>query len=245
MRQEKLKKNIEELGNLFSDMITDETMFSLDEEKKERANELIKSISEYLISFPGTLIYESDAKKVQRNKAVIDLLWETVETDHIFDEIISGGYFGLLVQVMSDYAYRAKQLKPTFIGINPDNTEFATFFDEAMNCWLFGLKNASMILCFTILEETLEEALCQVKLDYVYELKNPSNPKSIVVTKFRKLISDAHKEELITSEQATFLKTFTKKRNNAVHRLYSVTDSEALDYIIKTKETIEHLLSKA
>lgn len=243
MGKQSIQEQIDELGDLFGEMLSDQEMFKLDEAKRERTNKLMISIKEQVVSFPGRLIYEENPKKLKKNQAGIDLLWKTIDEDEIFDEIISGGYAGLLAHSMGDYAARAKKLKPTFISVNPIDKDFPVFFEEAMNCWLYGSNRASIILCFSILEDLLKEKLLEIDDQLVYKLSSSDKLNKVRVYPSYILIKNAYKKFLITKDQKDSLFIIKNKRNDIVHNLHSVNSSETYEMIIQTKEIVEHLLS--
>src|SRR2546425_9172091 len=99
-------------------------IFNMTDAEEKEFNSLWKSIVEGLMWSPGTLIYIPNEAERKAAKVFIDVIWKNEDTDDIFDEITGGGYSGLLVNIIGDYIDRAKILKPTFISINPENTEF-------------------------------------------------------------------------------------------------------------------------
>jgi hypothetical protein len=113
------------LLDIFRDKFDFESnIFNLTDVEEKEFNSLWKSIVEDLMWFPGTLIYIPNEAERKAAKIFIDIIWKNEDTDDIFEEMTSGGYSGLLVDIICNYIDRAKMLKPTFISINPENTEF-------------------------------------------------------------------------------------------------------------------------
>ncbi len=244
MSKEDILNKIDRLGDLFVDMMTDQELFQLSDEKKDETNSLMTEIIDYLIWFPGRLFFDENKSRQKRNKVVIDFLWITLEPNDIFDELLSGGYTGLLSNMLDDFSKRVKMLKPTFISVNPESNEFSNYFDEAMKAWLYGLPNASLIICFSLLENLLKDKLCQKDCTYVYELKDPSNPKGVKQVSYDRIIMSSLNEGIINKNEKNILFQIRKLRNNSIHELNSVTDSEVYDAIIQTKDIVERLLKK-
>jgi|GEM_PF-7021362 hypothetical protein len=237
-------EKINRLGELFADMISNPEVFNISSNKAEETNELIKEIVDYLVWFPGALFYDSDHTRLKRNEAVIKMLWLVVDSDEIFDELLSGGYSGLLANMLGDFSNRVRMLKPTFISIKPETTEFSQYFQEAMKAWLFGLSNSALIICFAVIEDLLKDRLCQVNIDYVYELKDPSNPKGVKQVSYNRIIMKAMDEGLITKQEKNNLLKIKKLRNNSIHSLTPISDSDVYEAIIHTKCIVEKLLRK-
>lgn len=244
MDKQSIIEKIDRLGDLFADMLSNPEMFDVSQDKKEETDKLIADIVDYLVWFPGALFFDGNHARLKRNEAVIEFLWIIVDSDEIFDELLSGGYSGLLANMLGDISERVKMLKPTFISINPETTEFSNYFEEAMKAWLYGLSNAALIICFAVIEDLLKDRLCQVDIDYVYEFKDPNNPKGVKQVSYDSIIKAAMEEDLINKKEKNILFKIKKLRNNSMHSLASVSDSEVYDAIIHTKRIVEKLLQK-
>lgn len=244
MGNQSIVDKIDRLGDLFADMLSDPEMFDVKPDKKDETDKLIADIVDYLVWFPGALFFDENQARHKRNETVIEFLWKIVDSDEIFDELLSGGYSGLLANILGDFSERVKMLKPTFISINPETTEFSSYFEEAMKAWLYGLSNAALIICFAVIEDLLKDRLCQVDIEYVYELKDPNNPKGVKRVSYDRIIMAAMDEGLINKKEKNILFNIKKLRNNSIHNLTSVSDSEVYDAIIHTKRIVEKLLRK-
>jgi hypothetical protein len=101
--------------------------FNLNETQTTELNYLWKSIVEDLMWSPGTLIYIADETERKTAQVIIDMIWKNEDIDGIFDEMTSGGYSGLLVNIIGDYIDRAKKIKPTLISIDTKEIEFKRY----------------------------------------------------------------------------------------------------------------------
>jgi hypothetical protein len=237
-----LADNVSKLSSLFTDIFTEGQALMLSTSKMEEALNLHHQIVEQLIWTPGALIYIEDKKTLQRSKAVMNFVWDSLDPDEIFSDVTAGEYSGLLVNVIGDYIDRAKMLKPTFISINPSHTEFQVYFEEAMKAWLFGLSNSALILCCTIFELLLKEKLSQKDSALVYKSLNGNENKGIQQFSLDKLIKNAYGAKLLDKEDKIIATNLRKLRNNSVHKLESISDKQVYDVLIQTKELIEKLL---
>ncbi|MCF7802695.1 MAG: hypothetical protein K9N46_05505 [Candidatus Marinimicrobia bacterium] len=133
-----MKKLIDELMKIVGEVHdTEGWNQTSQEEKRKRGNELIRQIKERLVFNPGTLIHYEDSIRLELAKTVVESIWEGEEATKIFDEMISGDT-DALIYIMGPYTDRIVKLKPTFISVDPASTEFKVYFEEAMQCWLFG-----------------------------------------------------------------------------------------------------------
>ena len=241
MNKQPIQDDINELGNLYAELFKNPNKFVLNEEKKERANKLIEEIIEYLIWFPGALFYNENEKLNKKYKIVVDLAWENVDSGEIFDKIAFGGYSGVMGDFMDTFSKRVKKLKPTFISINPNSRDFGIYYEEAMKAWVYGLDSAALILSYSILEDTLRNRLCLMNSEYALKLVDPHNLKSVQQFGMKKLIEFTRKEKILSFKQLKDLENIQKKRNDAVHNLYSIPGDEVYDVIMKTKDIVEYL----
>lgn len=242
MNQEHILNKLDRLSNLFADYVIEPNTFTLYPEKKTETEELMIQITDFLVENPGKLFFHEDSESLKRYETVVDLLWNTFDSDEIFDKLHDSGYSGLLSDMMLSYSRRVKMLKPTFISVKPDSTEFSMYFEEAMKAWLYGVPNAALFICFTVVEDVLKDRLRQINVDYVYELKDSYNPKGVWRVSFDRIIMAAKNEGLINYQEKNILFDIKKKRNNSIHDLAPVSDEEVYDAIMQTKKIVEKLL---
>ncbi|MBO6586776.1 MAG: hypothetical protein JJ953_11770 [Gracilimonas sp.] len=171
MGTKSINKQLDELADLFVDMFTDQEMIELDEHKKSRVNELMPKIRSYLVENPGELIYEKDTASITRKNTVIDFLWKVYDDEDHYDEIFGGDNTDFITNFVGDYLKRAKMIRPTFVSVkNVTNKEFEAYFQEATEAWLYGCRNAAIILCNSILEDLIRNKLCLINGDYATKL---------------------------------------------------------------------------
>lgn len=242
-KSQALANNVSKLTNLFIDIFTDRKSPAMSDAKKIEASQLMQQIIEELIWSPGSLIYIKDQVALKQSKTVIDFIWETLDTDEIFNDITGGGCSGLLVNIIGDYIDRAKLMKPTFISVNPAHTEFQVYFQEAMKAWIFGLNNSALILCCAIFESLIAEKLYQTDKALVY-YTSKNNGSDIKKYKLEMLIKNAYKSKLMNKADKESAMKLKELRNSSVHNLESVSDKQVYDVLINTKEIIEKLLKK-
>lgn len=197
---------------------------SSSEELGSQFSSLYESILNDLLWSPGILIYLKDPSELKAAQATIDLIWKMKDSEQILAEITGGGYSGLLVSIIGDYADRFKMLKPTFVSIRPDNTDFNVYFNEAMKAWLFGLDNASLILCFSILEAIFKQKL----------------PKKKAKSHTLETLIDNAK---LNPEEKEIAHSIRKLRNDAVHGVRQASYKETYEALLNTKKLVEKLLS--
>lgn len=244
MNEQEFLKVLDELGRIYLELfegIQDKSATeALDEGKSDRLNQLVYEIMDFMIDNPGTLVYVEDKSKRKFYETVINFTWGIVDSGQIIDRLFSTQ--NKLDELIGDYSDRAQKIKPIIIHVNPDCTEYTVYLEEAMSAWMYGLNNAAIILCFSVLENILRDKLCKINIDYAIELSDELNPKGATPVSFGKIVKSAHKEKLITYNHKEALFNIKKKRNNSVHKLFSVKNDEAYDIIIKTKDIVEHLL---
>ena len=216
-------------------------IFNLTDAEEKEFNSLWKSIVEDLMWSPGTLIYIPDEAERKAAKVFIDMIWKAADADDIFDEMTGGGYSGLLVNIIGDYIDRAKILKPTFISINPENTELYVYFEEAMRSWLFGLNNPALILCCSILESLLKEKLLKISVNHVYDFPDNKTFSSIRPFPIDTLIRNASQTGLLDKQEIDIAFSIKNLRNNAIHKLQNISQQQAYEAIMNTKDLVEKL----
>lgn len=212
---------------------------------KTSLEELYEDILSDLLQSPGTLIYFENNAEKELAQLVVDLLYNNLNTDEMFEKLTGGGYKGLLVNIVADYIDRAKIIKPTFISINPENKEFKYYFEEAMRAWLYGADTASLILCASLLEDLLKSKLEKIDIDLAYKLKK-RNGEIIGVksVELKILINNALREGILDNEHHEKAHQIRNLRNDAVHELKSRNYHEVYKAIINTKIITEKIMSK-
>lgn len=243
--RQSINEKLDELADLYSDILSDPEMYMLDEEKKTRTDELMSSIRNYLIDYPGELIYEKDSDSTKRKLAVIDLLWKAYDDSVHYDELFGGENTDFITNFAGGYVKRAKMIRPTFFSVKKNvGKEFEIYFKEAIQTWLCGCKHAAVIICNSLLEDLLRNKLCDIDVDYAHKLydwrKMKSNPKFGM----KELKERASKEKILPKQLLSKLSRVQQKRNDAVHNLNTLSDEEAYSLIMDTKEIVEHLLNK-
>jgi len=218
--------------------------FNLNERQTTEFNSLWKSIVEDLMWSPGTLIYIADETERKAAQVIIDLIWKTEDIDEIFDEMTSGGYSGLLVNIIGDYIDRAKMLKPTLISINIQDFEFKRYFEEAMEAWLHGLNSAALILCGSIIEDLIKTQLYNIDPNLLLDVERKGQKtKGKTNKRLFKMIDTAFSHRIIDKEGKKTAHRIRNLRNDAVHELKMVTEEQTYRAILDTKQLIEKILT--
>lgn len=239
-----INQQLDELAGLYADMFRDSEMFELDESKKKRTNELMSSIRTYLLDYPGELIYEKDTSSIKRKLAVIDFLWKVYDDADHYDEIFGGDNTDFITNFASGYLKRAKMIRPTFFSIKKHTgLEFESYFREATRTWLYGCKYASIIICHSLLEGLLRNKLCDLNVEYAHKLYDWDRKKSNPQYGFKELKGFTKKERILSKDLYKKLSTIQEKRNDAVHNLKTISDEEAYELILYTKDIVEYLLN--
>src|SRR5690554_6099656 len=176
MQYKSINERLDELVKVFVELLSPEGMNSF---TKDEANELISSIRAYLIDYPGELIYEQNMDAVNRRMTAIDFLWKMYDDDHHYDEMFFGDNVDYITNYASAYIKRARMIRPLFVTTKKHvGKEFEFYFKEATKAWLNGCEQAAIIICNSLLEDTLRNKLCHVDINYVYELFNSQGSKS-------------------------------------------------------------------
>ena len=238
-----IQERILDFANLFGRILT--TSNKISDEDKSLFEEIYQEIITELLYTPGMLLYYENTEDQKNAQALINYIYETLETNEMFDEITNGGYSGLLVNIISDYLKRAKLLKPAFISINPKNYEFKKYFVEAMRAWLYGADNAALILCASIIEDILKSELERIDINLAYRLKKKKDEivevRSVGLIKLIKNALDKNILDLNHYEKAIKI---AELRHDAVHELKYPKYNEIYDSITNTKTIIENLLTR-
>jgi hypothetical protein len=219
----------------------------MNETQTKEFNSLCESIVEELIWDPGSLIYIPDRSELKAAQVMIDMLWNSLEPDEIYYEMVRGGYSSILANIVNDYADRAKMLKPTLISVNPQNTEFYRYFDEAMKAWLYGLNSSALMLCCSIIEDILKTELYNIDPDLALDFERKGN----IITGVKRnrnmqiLINSAFDYKIIDKKHKSFAHKIRTLRNDAIHTLEKIDDKQTYQAILNTKDLIEKILSKS
>ena len=207
----------------------------------DEVSEYAQEIAEHLMWRPGTLVHFEDTELMNEAKIAIDELWKNLSDDKLLDEMLSGGFSGLLACIVGDYIDRVKMIKPTFITVKPTN-EIKTYFQEAMNAWSHGLNTASLILSCSILEAILKQVLLRKDPKLAYNTGNGKSFKDFKEKDLEALIENARLKKILDDGEAKKADKIRKTRNAAVHKLKQFSSDETYKAIITTKELIEKLL---
>lgn len=245
MKKSSLSDRLLYLIQLFRESINDSNgAVDIPNNKKVKFNQLWNSIIEDLMWEPGKLIYINDPEKISAYETVIDIMWHTLDTEEMFNDLTSGGYSGLLVDIVGNYIDRAKVIKPIFISIDPKKEDFNIYFNEAMKSYFYGLNKSALILICSILESTIKMELSKIDNKLVYHLSEKNGKTKVIVHSLKKLINNAAKKNLITFEEQETAHDIRELRNDAVHELLQVSSEQTYNAIINTKNLIESLFGK-
>lgn len=238
--EDKLLKYIVLLVKVYQS-VTDKS--SLSAEASEEFNRVYREIFEELIRNPGGIIYIESKEKKEAYKFATERLFEIYSGEQIWDEILSGGYGGVIFDELDKYAERAKELTPTFISIEPSYKEFYVLYNEAMKCWFNGLENSAVILSSTLLENTLKDQIKNLKDEETLKserCKKKRNPKS---ANFCTLINIFEGKNLLSSKGAEKAHEIRKVRNKIVHHGFNIDSTGAIRLIRNTKDILEEILN--
>ncbi|MHA1395942.1 MAG: DUF4145 domain-containing protein [Promethearchaeota archaeon] len=241
--KEKLERFIQLLIKILQKSENNEKLKEIDAKEFEQ---ITRELMEFLITNPGGFIFIDDKDKIRAYKFAVQRLYELYSPEEIIDEILEGGFGGLLLDSIDDYAYRATKLKPLFLTFKPENKEFYTYYNEAMNCWLHGLNNSSIIIISSLIENILKEKILELPekdiIKIVKIIKEDEEIKRIEAS-FFDLIDLAKEKKLISESDRNILHELRTTRNKIVHSGYSLKSDESLILVEKTKEVIERLLN--
>lgn len=200
---------------------------------------LKRTIIEGLMWAPGSLIFIPDPMLMEDARNAMDELWDQVSAGELFEEITSGGMSGLLLDIIQEYSDRTAVLKPSLISIRPTSNEFQRYFAEAMRCWLFGLHGSAVILCSSVLENTLRDLLIAIDQALVMDMSR-KKPKPFGLWK---LVENARCQAILDQAEAEMAQTIAEIRNSIVHNLKVVPDTEQTYVVLSsTKNLIEKLM---
>jgi len=204
--------------------------------KYDEYRECAEKVISLLLDNPGQLIYIEDTDLMQAASNALKIIWENVDTSDLFDEMINSGN---MVAIIGDYTDHAQQLKPTLVNVKPD-AHTSAYFQNAIDSWLFGLNNASLILCCSVIENLLVQRLWKIDINLVRKV----NLKDMAWKdrELWELINNATKENILDRKESTKAHNIRELRRKAVHRLEPVNSSDAYNAIMDTKEIIEKIL---
>jgi hypothetical protein len=225
--EDKLLRYIELLLNLYQSIIDKS---SLTREESKEFNRLCREIFEELIRNPGGIIYIKSKAKKEAYKLAIERLFESYSGEQISEEILSGGYGGVIFDELDKYAERAIELTPTFINIKPSYKEFYVLYNEAMKCWFNGLENSAVIISCTLLENTLKS-------------EEGKRDKHIRNTNLCGLINEFKSLCLLSTSGAEKAHEIRRIRNKIVHHGLNVASAKALSLVRNTKDILEEIFN--
>ena len=176
------------------------------------------------------LFGKSKAKK-EAYKLAIERLFEIYSGEQIWEEILSGGYGGVIFDELDKYTERAIELAPTFINIEPTYKEFYVLYNEAMKCWFNGLENSAVIISCTLLENTLKS-------------EEGKRDKPLRNTNLCGLINEFKSLCLLSTSGAEKAHEIRRIRNKIVHHGLNVASAEALSLVRNTKDILEEIFNQ-
>lgn len=136
-------------------------------------------------------------------------------------------------------------IRPTFFSVKKSvGKDFEALFKEAIQSWLYGCKHAAIIICNSLLEDLLRNKLCDIDVKYAQKLFDWTQMKSNAQYGMNDLKNFAKKEDILTKSLIEKLSDVQQSRNNCVHNLNTVSDEEAYERIIDTKDIVEYLLNE-
>jgi len=218
----------------------------LKESESEELNKISKKLIEFLITNPGGLIFIENKEKINALKFAVKKLFELYPPDEIYEEILEGGFGGLMFDELDAYAYRVKKLMPTFLSKRPENDEFFVYYNEAMRCWLYGLNNSSIIIVTSLLENILKDMLknfSQKELLKIIEIIRADEEYRRVQINFENLIDIAEYKGILSNKSKNSSHDLRKIRNKIVHKGYNIDSDKSLELLTNTKEILEELFN--
>jgi hypothetical protein len=158
--------------------------------------------------------------------------------------MLSGGFDGILANIIGEYVERLQMVKPMVVCISPGDYHFDSFYSEAITAWLSGAGRAAVGLCGSILEEVLFTELSKIDRDIALTLNvNGDSIASIQSVTLDKLITLTKKKGLITKQDAVIAHSIRVLRNDILHDLKGSDDQETLEALDNTRKVIEAVLS--
>ena len=206
---------------------------------------LRKEIFEEFVWNPGRVIKAENSEHAEQIRSMLSKFWLSLaEEEKIFDEMLSGGFDGLLANMIGEYVERLQMVKPMVICISPEDYRFDSFYSEAINAWLAGAGRAAVGLCGSILEEVLFTELSKIDKEIALTFTvNGDSVASIQSVTLQKLIKLAKEKELLSKQDAVLAHSIRRLRNDVLHELKVVDDQTTLEALDNTRKVIEGVLS--
>lgn len=202
--------------------------------------ELQVEIFERLIENPGALIHYDDPSRIKEAQEAMDRIWGEVSGEQLVEDLSKGAYKDLSFNLTASYLENAKQLKPLFVAVRPSK-EIERYFAEAMEAWIHGRYSATLILCWSVLENLIKERVSSERA--VLRLGQYKNFRDLEEKTCKEWINSAESSGLLRPEDAQNARKIKKLREQAVHKLQPIESDQAHDAILKTKSIIERLLT--
>jgi hypothetical protein len=194
---------------------------------------------------PGRVIKADNSEHAEHIRSMLSKFWLSLaEEEKIFDEMLSGGFDGILANIIGEYVERLKMVKPMVVCISPGDYHFDSFYSEAINAWLSGAGRAAVGLCGSILEEVLFTELSKIDREIALTFNVKGNSiASIQSLTLDKLITLAKKKGLISNQDADIAHSIRLLRNDILHEMKGTDDQETLEALDNTRKVIEAVLS--
>ena len=197
-----------------------------------------KLIDDFL-SNPGTLIFVPYAAQF-----VLDTIWnDFVERENIMEDPDFPD--DTMNCMIFEYVYKAIELKPQFISVDPKILDFEKYYNQAVSAYCHELNGASLIICCSFLEMALKEKMNELELDPI-DLRYEVNDKGVktpigVCFNFSNIINKAYEENIIDKNDRNTLHRIRKLRNDVIHEDKEITSEKSLETIMQMKTVFEHL----
>lgn len=216
-----------------------------------RMNSLVKSITSFIVQNPSHFFLAKSERDLEVKKEFLERLWSNLDYEEVFNELFWGttsnegvlneGYLEILG---SNYASRLKKLKPTFyIYTTRIEKNTKLYYGEAINSWLLGSFNSTVIICTSILEDILRRRVAHLDADKTQKLY-PDYKKSNPIYGLKEILEYAHELNIISQKDYRKIKNIQQLRNDMVHNLHVVTGDESYEMLISTKDIIESILTE-
>ena len=212
------KNIINELLEKFPKFIENKQLGNQDSILEKECDSLIEKLISNLVNNPGELIYYPDKSNLKVAQKLTTLIWDTTNSDEIFQNVSLGDDSIFMVNLLGDYSDRIKKLRPSFVTTEPNNTEFEIIYKECMNAWLFGLNNAAIILCCSLIENLLKEKLKEVPKWEIYHTSNGLGSQNRKLKSLDSLIKDAKKHNILEACAAEGHRREPRTQQNQAHK---------------------------
>lgn len=207
---------------------------------------LMGQIALFIVKKPAHFFIADDEKDLEIKKEFLDRLWSQLDYEQVFNDLFWGptNSDGYLQELGHEYTLRLKKLTPTFyIHSKRIDKNAKLYYGEAINTWLLGSFNASVIICVSIIEDMLRRRVGFLEPDKaqkLYKSHNKSNPACSLTD----ILGFAKELKIIDKETYSNINTIKSKRNDMVHDLYVITEDESHEILLSTKEIIETILTE-